>query len=71
MTAALQNTLRWPARALMRVLHGLYIDWLIRSAERDIAYMQHEMERAAKLPEQIDVHRQHISALRCRLITGD
>ena len=68
MTAALQNTLRWPARALMRVLHGLYIDWLIRSAERDIAYMQHEMREAAKRPAQINLHRKHIGALRARRI---
>lgn len=62
---------RWPLQALMRSLHRLYLDALIRSAEGDLQWMQHQIDHAATLPAQMAVTRDHISQLRVRLLTGE
>lgn len=64
MTATLNYVARWPLLALQRA----YLGWLIRQAEGDVAYMEHQIAHAATLHEQIAVHRQHIGALRARQI---
>jgi hypothetical protein len=46
----------------------VYIRWRIRCAEEDLAQHVAELEHAvAHLPDQIDLCRQHIDALRRRL----
>ena len=67
MTAALQ----WPARFVARALHGWYLRYLIRAAEGDLRWMQHQIDHAATLPAQMAVTRDHIAALRVRLLTGE
>ena len=62
MTAAL----RWPARALIQALQRAYLGYLLRAAESDLRWMQHQIDHAATIPEQMAVHRNYISALRVR-----
>ena len=70
MTAALRLA-RWPLQALMRAAHAAYLRYLIRAAEGDLRWMQHQIDHAATLPAQMAVTRDHIAALRVRLLTGE
>lgn len=71
MVAALRShalaAAQWPARAL----HAAYLRFQIRAAERDLQWMQHQIDHAAKLPAQMAVTRDYISQLRVRLATGE
>ena len=67
MTAALR--LQALAALPLRAAHAAYLRYLIRSAEGDLAYMQHQIEHASRLPAQMAAHRDYISTLRVRIAT--
>ena len=58
----------WPLRTACLVLHRWYLGILIRAAEKDVRYMEGEIQHASKLPAQIASYRRHISDLRVRRI---
>lgn len=58
------------ADKLASPFRAAYLKALISAAEKDLAYMQHEVDRVPLVQEQMRVHRQYIEALRVRLITG-
>ena len=68
MVAALRShalaAAQWPARAL----HAAYLRFQIRAAERDLQWMQHQIDHASLLPGQMAVHRDYIASLRVQLI---
>lgn len=68
MTATITAAATWPARALWRLLLTAYLRRLIADAERDLFWMEQDLER---LPKQIEIHRAHLSSLGVRLIDAE
>lgn len=58
-----------PLQALVRAMRRAYIDMLIRSAEGDLRWMQHQCDHAETLPTAMAIHRDYISALRVERIS--
>ena len=56
------------ANRLSRPFRTAYLRALIRSAESDIRYFEHEMARGPLLAEQIKIHRACIEAMRVQII---
>lgn len=56
------------AATLARPFKVAYLRALIRGAEADVRYMQHEIARVPLLLEQIQLHRATIEALRVQVI---